>query len=55
MLPILPALTLCLMIMANVDYLIPNESSKAWKFLALVTPPASGDTIEISFNPVFFC
>lgn len=54
-LPILPALTLCLIIIAKVDYLIPKESSNAWKFLALVTPPASGDTTATSLKLVFCC
>jgi hypothetical protein len=53
--PISPAFFLCLMIIANEVYLTPTECKRAWKFLALVTPPASGDTTTISFRGIFFC
>jgi hypothetical protein len=35
--------------------LTPTEESRAWKFLALVTPPASGETTTISFKGKRFC
>jgi len=55
MLPISPAPFLCFMIMASDVYLTPTEERRAWKFLARVTPPASGDTTTISFSGIFFC
>ena len=55
MLPIFPAWTLCLMIIAKVVSLTPKDSKRPWKFFALVTPPASGDTTDTSFNGIWFC
>lgn len=54
-LPIFPAPILCLIIMANVDYLTPTEDSNPKKFFALVTPPASGDITTISFKSNRHC
>jgi len=54
-LPIFPAPILCLIIMANVDYLTPTDDSKPKKFLALVTPPASGEITTISLNGNLHC
>jgi hypothetical protein len=54
-LPIYPAPFLCLIIIANEVYLTPTEDKRAWKFLARVTPPASGDTTTISFKGMLFC
>lgn len=54
-LPILPAPILCLIIIAKVVSLTPTEDNNPWKFLALVTPPASGDIITISFKGNLLC
>ena len=43
------------MIIASVVSLTPTEESKAWKFLARATPPASGDMTTKSFKGNFFC
>ena len=53
--PILPAAALCLMIMASPTSFNPTDESRPWKFFALVTPPASGDTTTMSFKGVLFC
>ena len=55
MLPIYPAPFLCLIIIASVESLTPTEERRAWKFFALATPPASGETTTISLNGNFFC
>ena len=55
MLAISPAPFLCFMIMAKVVSLTPTEERRAWKFLALATPPASGDTTTMSLRGNFFC
>jgi hypothetical protein len=55
MLPIYPAAFLCLIIIANELYLTPTDESKLWKFLALETPPASGEMTTTSFNGNLVC
>lgn len=55
MLPILPAPSRCLIIIAKVTFYIPNALSLFRKFLARPTPPASGDTTTMSFMGNFFC
>lgn len=53
--PISPGAFLCFIIMANEVCFTPTEERRAWKFLALVTPPASGETTAISLSGIFFC
>lgn len=53
--PISPAALRCLMIIASEVSFTPTDVSKAWKFLALVTPPASGETTTMSLRGIFFC
>jgi len=55
MLPIFPAPILCLMIIASVVSLTPTDERSPWKFLALVTPPASGEMTTISLKGILFC
>lgn len=54
-LPILPAFTLCFIIIAKLESFTPTESNKFWKFFALVTPPASGETTATSLSGIWFC
>ena len=55
MVPIYPGAFLCLIIIARDVSFTPTEERSAWKFFALVTPPASGETTAISFRGIFFC